>query len=85
MPLPRAQAGLRPGTTCTVVGWGLVGLNRRTNKLHEVQLTVQNNSRCSRRFNFFNGQTQICVGNPRAGKSAFLVRPRAQGPGQAGQ
>uniref|UniRef100_A0A8C0QKF1 Granzyme B n=1 Tax=Canis lupus familiaris TaxID=9615 RepID=A0A8C0QKF1_CANLF len=72
VPLPRAQAGVRPGATCTVAGWGRLGLNRRTNKLHEVQLTVQNNSRCSRRFNFFNGQTQICVGNPRAGKSAFL-------------
>nr|XP_055165031.1 cathepsin G [Nyctereutes procyonoides] len=71
VPLPRAQATLRPGATCTVAGWGLLGLNRRTNKLHEVQLTVQNNSRCSRRFSFFNGQTQICVGSPRAQKSAF--------------
>ena len=62
---------------CTVAGWGLVSLSRSTNRLHEVQLTVQRDSRCRDRFSFYTGQTQICVGNPSSRKSAFLVRPWA--------
>lgn len=75
--LPRGPGRVRPGNRCTVAGWGLLGLNRRTNKLHEVQLTVQRDSRCSNRFRFYDSQTQICVGNPGQRKSAFMVRPRA--------
>ncbi|XP_025774631.1 cathepsin G-like [Puma concolor] len=70
--LPQAQARLRPGAVCTVAGWGLVSLSRSTNRLHEVQLTVQRDSRCRNRFSFYTGQTQICVGNPSSRKSAFL-------------
>lgn len=75
--LPRRSGSVRPGNRCTVAGWGLLGLNRRTNKLHEVQLTVQRDSRCSNRFRFYDSQTQICVGNPGQRKSAFMVRLRA--------
>nr|XP_035970649.1 cathepsin G-like isoform X1 [Halichoerus grypus] len=75
--LPRGRARVRPGARCTVAGWGLLGLNKRTNRLHQVKLTVQSDSRCSNRFSFYNSQTQICVGNPRKRKSAFLVRPWA--------
>uniref|UniRef100_A0A452QQV1 Cathepsin G n=1 Tax=Ursus americanus TaxID=9643 RepID=A0A452QQV1_URSAM len=67
--LPRGPGRVRPGNRCTVAGWGLLGLNRRTNKLHEVQLTVQRDSRCSNRFRFYDSQTQICVGNPGQRKS----------------
>ncbi|XP_044085959.1 cathepsin G-like [Neovison vison] len=70
--LPRARARVRPGARCTVAGWGLLGLNRGTNRLHEVQLTVQSDSRCSNRFTFYDSRTQICVGNPMQRKSAFL-------------
>uniref|UniRef100_A0A452QQS3 Cathepsin G n=1 Tax=Ursus americanus TaxID=9643 RepID=A0A452QQS3_URSAM len=70
--LPRGPGRVRPGNRCTVAGWGLLGLNRRTNKLHEVQLTVQRDSRCSNRFRFYDSQTQICVGNPGQRKSAFM-------------
>ncbi|XP_039110600.1 cathepsin G-like [Hyaena hyaena] len=72
VPLPPAQDRLTPGTVCTVAGWGMLSLNRRTSRLHEVQLTVQRDRRCRNRFNFYNSQTQICVGNPRSRKSAFL-------------
>lgn len=75
--LPQTQDSLSPGTPCTVAGWGLLGLNRGTDVLQDVQLTVQRNGECSRRFMFYTGQTQICVGDPRERKSAFLVRPRA--------
>ncbi|XP_032479104.1 uncharacterized protein LOC116749160 isoform X2 [Phocoena sinus] len=71
--LPQTQDSLSPGTPCTVAGWGLLGLNRGTDVLQDVQLTVQRNGECSRRFMFYTGQTQICVGDPRERKSAFLV------------
>uniref|UniRef100_A0A673U1G5 Peptidase S1 domain-containing protein n=1 Tax=Suricata suricatta TaxID=37032 RepID=A0A673U1G5_SURSU len=72
VPLPGAQDRLRPGTECTAAGWGLLSLSRSTNRLHEVQLTVQRDTRCLDRFRFYTDETQICVGNPRSRKSAFL-------------
>ncbi|XP_060030140.1 cathepsin G-like [Erinaceus europaeus] len=69
--LPTTRNTLRPGTRCSVAGWGLVGLNRRTEKLHEVQLQIESNQECNQRFSFFNLQTQICVGDSRERKSAF--------------
>ncbi|XP_007457059.1 PREDICTED: cathepsin G-like [Lipotes vexillifer] len=70
--LPQTQKRLSPGTLCTVAGWGLLGLNRRADTLQDVRLTVQRNGECSRRFMFYTGRTQICVGDPRERKSAFL-------------
>nr|XP_045011497.1 cathepsin G [Jaculus jaculus] len=69
--LPQAGESLKPGTLCTVAGWGRVSLNRRTDVLQEVQLRVQRSQKCSNRFSFYTSQTQICVGNPRERKSAF--------------
>uniref|UniRef100_A0A8D1LQ12 Peptidase S1 domain-containing protein n=1 Tax=Sus scrofa TaxID=9823 RepID=A0A8D1LQ12_PIG len=70
--LPRTQARLSPGARCTVAGWGLVSLSRRTDTLQEVQLTVQRDGECHRRFDHYNGRIQMCVGDPRERKSAFL-------------
>uniref|UniRef100_A0A8D1UQL6 Peptidase S1 domain-containing protein n=1 Tax=Sus scrofa TaxID=9823 RepID=A0A8D1UQL6_PIG len=70
--LPRTQARLSPGAWCTVAGWGLVSLSRRTDTLQEVQLTVQRDGECHRRFDHYNGRIQMCVGDPRERKSAFL-------------
>uniref|UniRef100_G1SF87 Cathepsin G n=1 Tax=Oryctolagus cuniculus TaxID=9986 RepID=G1SF87_RABIT len=75
--LPQTPQRLRPRALCTVAGWGLINQNRRTHRLHEVQLKVQRDRECSRRFSFYHGQTQIYVGNPREKKSAFRVRPWA--------
>ncbi|XP_012668278.1 cathepsin G isoform X1 [Otolemur garnettii] len=69
--LPQRWARLRTGTLCTVAGWGLVSLNRRTDRLQEVQLRVQRDQQCQNRFRFYIGHTQICVGDPRQRKSAF--------------
>ncbi|XP_057642177.1 cathepsin G-like [Chionomys nivalis] len=69
--LPQGRNRLRPGHLCTVAGWGLVSRNMRTDVLQEVQLRVQRDQKCSNRFNIYNSQTQICVGNPRERKSAF--------------
>lgn len=72
--LPQGRNRLRPGDLCTVAGWGRVSRNRGTNVLQEVQLRVQRDQKCSDRFGIYNSQTQICVGNPRERKSAFMVR-----------
>ncbi|XP_047651765.1 cathepsin G-like [Phacochoerus africanus] len=69
--LPRTQARLSPGARCTVDGWGLVNLSRRTDTLQEVRLTVQRDGECHRCFRSYNGWTQMCVGDPRERKSAF--------------
>lgn len=90
VPLPQTQNRLRPGTQCTAAGWGLTGLNTRADALQYVQLRVQRDRVCSRRFMSYDGRTQICVGDPRQRKSAFQVRSRhlptlTGDPGQTGQ
>ena len=77
MALPQTQNRLSPGTLCTVAGWGLVGLDRRTDTLQDVWIRVQRGEECSRLFMFYIDRTQICVGDPRERKFAFLVRPPA--------
>ncbi|KAB0353562.1 hypothetical protein FD755_023738 [Muntiacus reevesi] len=74
VPLPQTQNRLRPGIQCTVADGadGLTGLNTRTDTLQCAQLRVQRDRLCSRRFISYNGQTQICVGDPRQRKSAFV-------------
>ncbi|XP_057580013.1 cathepsin G-like isoform X1 [Hippopotamus amphibius kiboko] len=80
--LPRTQNRLRPGTQCTVAGWGLVGLNSRTDMLQDVRLTVQRDGECRRRFMFYTGRTQLCVGDPRERKSAFRMERIFDGGGR---
>ncbi|XP_057399174.1 cathepsin G [Balaenoptera acutorostrata] len=70
--LPQTQNRLSPGTLCTVAGWGLVGLDRRTDTLQDVWIRVQRGEECSRLFMFYIDRTQICVGDPRERKFAFL-------------
>ncbi|XP_036893458.1 cathepsin G-like [Sturnira hondurensis] len=69
--LPQSQAQLRPGSQCTVAGWGLVSQNRGTDTLQDVQLRVQRDQVCSNLFNVFSGQSEICVGDQRQRKNAF--------------
>ncbi|XP_012589474.1 PREDICTED: cathepsin G-like [Condylura cristata] len=69
--LPQSQHRLPPQTLCMAAGWGLVGLNRATQKLQEVQLRVQQDQECRRRFSTYDSRTQICVGSSRERKSVF--------------
>ncbi|XP_048218736.1 cathepsin G-like [Perognathus longimembris pacificus] len=69
--LPGPGRRLRPGTACTVAGWGQVGPNRRSSVLREVTLSVQPDRACQGRFRTYSGRTQICVGDPGQGKNAF--------------
>ncbi|XP_016078247.1 PREDICTED: cathepsin G-like [Miniopterus natalensis] len=70
--LPQSKAKLRPGSLCTVAGWGRVSQTRRTDTLQDVQLRVQRDQECSNIFRAYNGQTEICVGNQRERKTTFL-------------
>lgn len=71
--LPNAGNRLFPGALCTVAGWGQVSLNRTTDRLQEVQLRVQSDRKCIRRFSIYSSKTEICVGDPRQRKIAFKV------------
>ncbi|XP_006913684.1 cathepsin G-like, partial [Pteropus alecto] len=70
--LPQTRVRLNPGASCTVAGWGLVSLNRRTHRLQEVRLRVQSDEECMEHFGVYNGQRQICVGDQRERKITFL-------------
>ncbi|XP_011383856.1 cathepsin G-like [Pteropus vampyrus] len=70
--LPQTRVRLNPGASCTVAGWGLVSLRRRTHRLQEVRLRVQSDEECMEHFGVYNGQRQICVGDQRERKITFL-------------
>ncbi|XP_054433741.1 cathepsin G-like [Pteronotus mesoamericanus] len=69
--LPQSRTRLRPGSQCTVAGWGLISENWRTDTLHDVQLRVQRGQVCSNLFDDYNDQRQICVGNQTDEKTTF--------------
>ncbi|XP_028363219.1 granzyme B(G,H)-like [Phyllostomus discolor] len=70
--LPRGRNRLCPGQKCTVAGWGLVAPKGRfSDTLQEVQLTVQKDILCEKRFHDYNRTTQLCVGNPAKNKASF--------------
>uniref|UniRef100_A0A8C6G0B9 Peptidase S1 domain-containing protein n=1 Tax=Moschus moschiferus TaxID=68415 RepID=A0A8C6G0B9_MOSMO len=68
--LPSGSDAVNPGMLCSVAGWGLLRVNGSTaNKLQEVELEVQRDEECKSRYEGYNADTQICVGNPRMRKS----------------
>uniref|UniRef100_A0A8C6G0I7 Peptidase S1 domain-containing protein n=1 Tax=Moschus moschiferus TaxID=68415 RepID=A0A8C6G0I7_MOSMO len=70
--LPSGSDAVNPGMLCSVAGWGLLRVNGSTaNKLQEVELEVQRDEECKSRYEGYNADTQICVGNPRMRKSAM--------------
>ncbi|ELW69299.1 mast cell protease 3 [Tupaia chinensis] len=69
--LPRGTQ-VTPGTVCSVAGWGRIGIFKKTLKLHEVELKVQNNEQCISRYkDLYNYTTQICVGDPKKKKTSY--------------
>uniref|UniRef100_A0A8D2H4W6 Peptidase S1 domain-containing protein n=1 Tax=Urocitellus parryii TaxID=9999 RepID=A0A8D2H4W6_UROPR len=70
--LPSENSQVIPGMVCTVAGWGRIGQNISTTKLHEVQLEIQKDKECLSRFKRpHDSTTQICVGNPKEKKASF--------------
>ncbi|NP_001229635.1 granzyme B [Ornithorhynchus anatinus] len=62
--LPLPVTNVKPGTTCSVAGWGMMGANGpKTSTLQEVQLEVMPPAQCSF-YRSFQPSCQLCVGNP---------------------
>ena len=74
--LPRGKAQVKPRQVCSVAGWGKVSpVDRVSDTLQEVELTVQKDDDCHSHFpNHYNQSTQICVGDPKNKKNSFKVR-----------
>ncbi|XP_004609482.2 granzyme B-like [Sorex araneus] len=71
--LPGPRNKLRPGQVCVVPGWGKVATwGRFSEKLQEVELKVQADEECESKLkNYYNPDTQLCVGDPKIRKSTF--------------
>ncbi|XP_005857334.1 PREDICTED: granzyme B isoform X1 [Myotis brandtii] len=70
--LPRGKDLPRPGQKCSVAGWGRVTRDGPcSDTLQEVQLTLQNDSKCENLFEDYNRTIQLCVGDPTKKKSSF--------------
>lgn len=66
---------MKPGMVCSVAGWGLRGVNTPgPAKLHEVELEIQRVKECDDRFEYYNKEFQICVGDPTKIQASFKVR-----------
>ncbi|XP_038596912.1 cathepsin G-like [Tachyglossus aculeatus] len=69
--LPKRATGPKPGTKCSVAGWGKMEVNGRgSSTLQEVKLDVVFPSRCHI-FRSFYSRYQLCVGKPKSYKSSF--------------
>uniref|UniRef100_A0A8C5ZH56 Granzyme B-like n=1 Tax=Marmota marmota marmota TaxID=9994 RepID=A0A8C5ZH56_MARMA len=72
--LPSRNSQVTPGMVCTLAGWGHIGQNISTTKLHEVQLEIQKDEECLSHFkSIYDSTTQICVGNPKEKKNCLQV------------
>uniref|UniRef100_A0A8C3FMX1 Peptidase S1 domain-containing protein n=1 Tax=Chrysemys picta bellii TaxID=8478 RepID=A0A8C3FMX1_CHRPI len=64
IPLPNANSRVRPGSMCSVAGWGRTDWNIRTDTLREVDLEVMRDNMCDL-YSGYNPSTMLCVGNSR--------------------
>ncbi|XP_006903214.1 PREDICTED: granzyme H-like [Elephantulus edwardii] len=71
LPLPGESDHVRPGQVCSVAGWGWISENNQTSKLHEVDLTVQEDIQCESRYLNYNRTIQLCVGDPQKKMCTF--------------
>lgn len=73
--LPGLKSRVRPGQVCSTAGWGMVAPGSKfSEQLQEVQLKVQAEKECENLFRtYYNGSTQICMGEPRQRKNGFKV------------
>ncbi|XP_065270668.1 cathepsin G-like [Emys orbicularis] len=63
IPLPNANSRVRPGSMCSVAGWGRTGWNIRTDMLREVDLEVMRDNMCEL-YSGYNPSMMLCVGKP---------------------
>jgi hypothetical protein len=73
--LPRGNSQVKPGTVCSVAGWGkMVPTGKSSDELREVELTVQKDQECKSCFSIYNNTSQMCVGDPNIRNASFQVR-----------
>ncbi|XP_020010109.2 granzyme B-like [Castor canadensis] len=70
--LPRGNSQVKPGTVCSVAGWGkMVPTGKSSDELREVELTVQKDQECKSCFSIYNNTSQMCVGDPTIRNASF--------------
>ncbi|XP_030395438.1 cathepsin G-like [Gopherus evgoodei] len=70
IPLPNAKSRVRPGSMCSVAGWGRTSWNSRTDILHEVDLEVVKDNMCQL-YPGYNPSAMLCVRKPSLGKLPY--------------
>ncbi|XP_020010993.1 granzyme B-like [Castor canadensis] len=70
--LPRSNSQVKPGTVCSVAGWGqMTPTGKPSDELQEVKLTVQKDQECKTHFSKYNNTSQMCVGDPKIRHGPF--------------
>lgn len=77
--MPRPNARVKPGDVCSVAGWGSRSINdtKASARLREVQLVIQEDEECKKRFRYYTETTEICAGDLKKIKTPFKVRVQA--------
>ncbi|KAM6202537.1 granzyme H-like [Rhynchocyon petersi] len=70
--LPTGNSRVSPGQLCSVAGWGRISVNISTSKLHEVELTIQEDRVCEHIYFKYDKSSQMCVGDPKKRMASFM-------------
>lgn len=71
--LPQPNYVVKPGTTCSMAGWGMTGLGKKTNVLQEVDLKMGDQKQREEKDDLFNSATMIFTGDEKDHKPPFEV------------
>ncbi|XP_067420358.1 mast cell protease 1A-like [Emydura macquarii macquarii] len=71
IPLPEADHHVRPGSQCSVAGWGRTGVNTTTDRLQQAEQEVVLDGLCREQYRHYNPSTMLCAGNTNTKKAAF--------------
>ncbi|XP_065270383.1 granzyme H-like isoform X1 [Emys orbicularis] len=75
--LPRASKRVKPGTVCSVAGWGGTSTESESSPatLQEVDVVVMPDAACPRNpngpYSDYKSSTMMCVGDPKTGKDSW--------------
>ncbi|XP_054137567.1 cathepsin G-like [Melozone crissalis] len=70
--IPRRNERVRVGALCTVSGWGMTSTDGDVSDvLREVELKVQNATRCQKFSRKYQRQSMICVGDENSKKASY--------------
>ncbi|KYO36111.1 hypothetical protein Y1Q_0013147 [Alligator mississippiensis] len=69
--LPQPNYVVKPGTTCSMAGWGMTGLGKKTNVLQEVDLKMGDQKQREEKDDLFNSATMIFTGDEKDHKPPF--------------